>query len=105
MSHLLNLKQSPDCHQAKIYDGVLKTWKGKYFALIDGPFDAVVFGKAYELESKEHEDILRYHETMCYESVRYDITFIEQDTLVPGPGQVFRFCGPRSGLTDDPPGI
>ncbi|KAF4984869.1 hypothetical protein FZEAL_22 [Fusarium zealandicum] len=80
----------PTYYNAKIRGGVLKTW-GTYKALVDDPTgDGVVFGKAFQVDNKEHEESLRVYETESYEAVRCRI-HLEQDRIV--DGLTFRFIG------------
>ena len=55
---------------ARLYRGEVKTWGGKYRALVDGADDAIVEGYAYQVMSMEQEDGLRTYETDNYEVVR-----------------------------------
>jgi hypothetical protein len=66
----LGLTSEPMLWPATIQRRVLKSWAGKYRALVDGPETSVVEGSAYEVQSKEHEDALRSYETSKYEVVR-----------------------------------
>ena len=55
---------------ASISGGQIKTWNGKYNALVDGRSGDHVRGSAYQVTSKEREDDLRLYETDKYEVVR-----------------------------------
>lgn len=97
LSRQLSLQEAPDLRSARIWGGVLKTWAGKYKALVDGPANALMEGTAYCVLTKEHEDALRSYETDNYEVVRCTISL--QDGEV--QGCTFRFVG----TTDEgPPG-
>ncbi|KAF2129170.1 hypothetical protein P153DRAFT_376434 [Dothidotthia symphoricarpi CBS 119687] len=61
---------------ALIRGGKLRTWGGKYHALVNSP-GSQVGGWAYEVLSQEQEDILCMYETAKYEVVRVDITLNE----------------------------
>jgi hypothetical protein len=74
---------------AHIRGGNLKTWAGKYRALIDESETSVVKGSAFEVQSKEQEDALRSYETSKYEVVR-GIVEIGYRQI---PGCTFRFVG------------
>ncbi|KAG9194227.1 hypothetical protein G6011_04262 [Alternaria panax] len=59
---------------AVIHGGKLRTWDGKYNALVDGDSPASrVDGFAYKVVSQKQEDALRMYETAKYEVVRVDI--------------------------------
>ncbi|KAF9741609.1 hypothetical protein PMIN01_01148 [Paraphaeosphaeria minitans] len=64
---------------------------GLYPALVDGEEGDIVRGWAYLVESREHEDRLRFYETNKYEVVRCEI-WIEGSRI---SGLAFRFCGKR----------
>lgn len=66
----------------------MKSWAGKYKALVDGPPSARIQGHAYEVMSEDHEESLRAYETVRYEVVRCDI-HIEGKGVV--RGLTFRF--------------
>jgi hypothetical protein len=68
---------------------MIKTWAGKYQALVDGPLHAGVAGSAYEVASKENEDALRSYETDSYEVVRCTISMNGHSVQ----GCTFRFVG------------
>lgn len=77
--------------QAKVHGGILKTWGGKYNALIDAPkARSIVQGQAFLVQNCEEEDCLRLYETDRYEVVRCDIDMggerVER-------GLTFRFIG------------
>ena len=74
---------------ATISGGIIKTWQGKYNALVDGPSTAPVNGSAYEVTTKEREDALRVYETENYDVVRCSI-MMESGTV---QGLTFRFIG------------
>lgn len=85
----LSLIVEPQFFQATVRGGVLKTWGGKYQALVDGPESERVRGSAYMVTSKEHEHALRLYETDKYEVVRCTIQF-EGSAI---QGCTFRFVG------------
>ena len=89
LSRQLLLQEVPDLRPAKITGGLLKTWAGKYKALVDGPANACVEGFAYCVLTKEHEDALRSYETDNYEVVRCTISFKDGEVQ----GCTFRFVG------------
>ena len=76
---------------ATISGGTVKTWSGKYRALVDGPSSATVDGVAYELQSPEQEQSLRVYETSAYEIVRCVIFMEGAEQGV--EGCTFRFIG------------
>ncbi|CZR66905.1 uncharacterized protein PAC_16806 [Phialocephala subalpina] len=88
MRHL-GLRGEPMLWPASVRGGVLRTWAGKYRALVDGCEEDVVEGKAYEVETREHEDALRSYETSKYEVVRCVIQVGYREI----PGCTFRFVG------------
>ncbi|KAI1373011.1 hypothetical protein F4677DRAFT_462571 [Hypoxylon crocopeplum] len=64
----------PSYHPATLTGGVLKTWAGKYKALVDAFDDrAEVAGQAFLVYNKEQEETLQLYETDKYEVVRCDI--------------------------------
>lgn len=75
---------------ATVTGGTLKTWGGKYKALVDGPTDAKVEGSAYQVMLKGHEDSLRSYETDNYEVVRCSVSI---EGLGRVQGCTFRFVG------------
>jgi len=78
---------------AKVQHGRLRTWSGKYKALVDAPgFE--VDGWAYEVQCQEQEDALRMYETAKYEVVRVAIMLNEKsDHERVTRGCTFRFVG------------
>lgn len=91
LSHQLSLPEdkTPVLEPASTTGGILRTWAGKYQALVDGPPNASVKGSAYEVISKEHEDALRSYETDNYEVVRCTISIEGRQVQ----GCTFRFVG------------
>ena len=83
---------------ATICGGKLRTWAVKYRALVDdlSTKRTLVSGHACLVQSKEHEDALRFYENDKYDAVRCDITFADNEQVV--PGLTFRFCGEESDL-------
>lgn len=83
---------------ALIHGGKLRTWGGKYNALVDSP-ESQVLGWACEVMSQDQEDILGMYETAKYEVVRVDITLDESPrrTRVV-QGCTFRFAGEEHEL-------
>jgi hypothetical protein len=83
---------------ALIHGGKIRTWGRKYNALVDSP-GSPVKGSAYEVTSKDQEDILRMYETAKYEVVRVDITLNEGTCEVcVVKGCTFRFAGEEHEL-------
>lgn len=83
---------------AKIRGGSLIEWGNKYKALVDdcpGLYGGggEVVGKALLVETKEHEDALRFYETKAYEVVRCGIVFGEGSEEV--AACTFRYTGVR----------
>ncbi|OCT52908.1 oxidoreductase domain containing protein [Cladophialophora carrionii] len=80
----------PELITAHVENGQLRTWGGKYKALVDTckPVE-VVHGKAFLVRDREQEDALRFYETDKYEVVRCRI--VTADGVL--PGLTFRFCG------------
>lgn len=89
LSHHLGLANEPVLFLAFLRGGILKTWAGKYRALIDGTESSVVAGHAFEVQSKDQEDALRAYETSKYEVVRCVIEIGRRRI----PGCTFRFVG------------
>ncbi|KUJ19566.1 uncharacterized protein LY89DRAFT_562361, partial [Mollisia scopiformis] len=89
LSRHLGLASEPILWPATVRGGVLKTWAGKYRALVDGAESSVIDGSAYEVQSKAQEDALRAYETSKYEVVRCMIEVGCRRI----PGCTFRFVG------------
>lgn len=85
----LGLCARPILRPATVEGANIRTWGGKYKALVDG--DSPVTGWAYEVTSAGHEDALRYYETSQYEVVRCAI--VMNDTNEHVWGLTFRFAG------------
>lgn len=92
LTRLISLSDAepPIVEPASISGGLIKTWHGKYKALVDGGSNDVVHGSAYEITSKEQEEALLFYETENYEVVRCCIRMASQRS----PGLTFRFVGP-----------
>ncbi|KAL8672107.1 MAG: hypothetical protein Q9168_003413 [Polycauliona sp. 1 TL-2023] len=88
----LEISDLPEMTPASVRGGILRSWDGKYKALVDGPDSARVDGYAYQVESPEHEDLLRFRETENYEVVRCRI---DLDGKIGVLGLTFRFARPR----------
>ena len=69
-------EEIPVLKPAHITHGILRTWRGKYKALVDGAPGDVVDGFAYEITTREREEAMRVYETEIYEVVRCGI-FVE----------------------------
>ena len=79
----------PTLIPASISRGLMKSWAGKYKALVDGASTDYVHGSAYEVTSMEQEDVLLVYETENYEVVRCCITMASETVQ----GLTFRFVG------------
>lgn len=83
-----SLDEVSELKPATVYDGKLRTWAGKYRALVDCPGESVQ-GHVYTIRSAEQEDALRVYEGESYEVVRakmiVDGKYVE--------GRTFRFSG------------
>ena len=79
--------ERPILKRANVVGGTIKTWAGKYKALIDGP--DTVEGWAYQVQTKDYEDALRIYETEHYEVVRCKIGMHDEEKAV--WGCTFRF--------------
>ncbi|CAJ2503830.1 Uu.00g112240.m01.CDS01 [Anthostomella pinea] len=85
------LGTDPSYRPATVRRGVLKTWAGKYKALVDAIDDkARVQGQAFLVRSREQEEDLRRYETDQYEVVRCEIDSEGQGVV---RGLTFRFVG------------
>ena len=92
LARLLSLPDNagpPVLVPASIYGGVLKTWRGKYKALVDGACTDYVHGSAFQVGSREQEDALLVYETENYEVVRCSISM--RGRMI--QGLTFRFVG------------
>lgn len=85
----LGLCVRPRLRPATVGEANIRTWGGKYKALVDG--DSLVTGWTYKVTSAAHEDALRYYETSQYEVVRCAI--LMNDTNKRVWGLTFRFIG------------
>ncbi len=74
--------------EATLLDGQIRTWAGKYAALIDCP-GGKAQGFVYQVESADQEDALRVYEGDDYEVVRANIV-LEGRVI---EGRTFRFSG------------
>ena len=81
--------EPPTLIPASISGGLVKSWAGKYKALVDGASTDYVHGSAYEVTSREQEDVLLTYETENYEVVRCWITMASGTVQ----GLTFRFVG------------
>lgn len=88
-SELLPLKP------AHLLDGRIRTWAGKYKALVDEP-GAVVGGFAYLCTSSDQEDALRVYEGDNYEVVATKLIVDGKEMI----GRTFRFAGFDDELTE-----
>ena len=91
LTRLLSLSEaeSPTLIPASISGGLIKSWAGKYKALVDGASTDYVHGSAYEVTSREQEDALLTYETENYEVARCGITMASETVQ----GLTFRFVG------------
>lgn len=90
LSRVLGLSEDlPVLKPASITQGIVKSWGGKYKALVDGPETARVEGWAYQVKTKDHEEALLFYETEKYEVVRCRIAMDEEKEEV--KGCTFRF--------------
>ena len=83
---------------ALIHGGKVKTWGGKYNALVDDDHESRVNGWAYKVVSLEQEDALRMYETAKYEVVRVEIELNSHDGKRFVKGCTFRFAGEKGEL-------
>jgi hypothetical protein len=88
LANMLELSAEPVLSEATIYGGKIKTWAGKYKALVDADADEAVHGWAYHVTSQEDEYALCWYEQGKYEVVRCDIGI---DGLGVVSGLTFRF--------------
>ena len=87
LSRVLGLSEDPILEPACLAGGIIKTWAGKYKALVDGSETARVKGWAYRVETEECEDALRFYESEKYEVVRCCIAMAGKEVK----GCTFRF--------------
>ncbi|KAI2778737.1 hypothetical protein F4815DRAFT_476461 [Daldinia loculata] len=80
----------PTYRPASVVGGVLKTWGGKYKALVDAPSDKTVQGQAFLVKGREQEECLQLYETDKYEVVRCEM---EIEGMEEVKGLTFRFVG------------
>jgi hypothetical protein len=88
LSRHLDLSYEPKYIDAQVDDGRIRTWAGKYKAMVDAPGEAVE-GSACLVESRDQEDALRFYETDQYEVVRCRIKTLNGAL----DGLKFRFSG------------
>ncbi|KAL8643821.1 MAG: hypothetical protein Q9226_008100 [Calogaya cf. arnoldii] len=84
----LHFYRTPKLVPASIKGGILRSWRQKFKALVDGPATAEVFGQAYRLHDPAHEESLRCREGTVYEVVRCRISFGDGEEV---HGLTFRF--------------
>ncbi|RMD40106.1 hypothetical protein DV735_g5027, partial [Chaetothyriales sp. CBS 134920] len=94
LKHQLALTIEPCLVPAVVEGGCVRTWAGKYKALVDAPRDCCVDGRAFLVESREQEDALRFYETDRYEVVRCRIVASNHVFS----GLTFRFNGSQRDL-------
>ena len=80
---------------ANLLDGRMRTWAGKYKALVDGP-GAIVNGFAYACTSSDQADALRVYEGDNYEVVAAKLIMDGKQII----GRTFRFTGFDNELTE-----
>jgi hypothetical protein len=80
---------------AVLLDGRIRTWAGKYRALIDEP-GTMVNGFVYACTSVDQEDALRVYEGDAYEVVAARLIVDGEEIM----GRTFRFAGFEDELTD-----
>ena len=99
LSHVISLPEAetPDLRPARIPRGSIRTWGGKYKALVDAPDSVFTDGWAYNVNSKVGEEALLFYETEKYEVVRCDIFLKGEERGV--KGCTFRFVGCALDLT------
>src|SRR5690606_3067412 len=94
---LLSLSQKPRLRPASVEGGIMRTWAGRYPALIDADsLCKCIAGFAYLVESREHEEILQYYETKKYEVVRCSIRMYDDIEVI--NGLTFRYVGDPQNL-------
>ncbi|KAI9872560.1 MAG: hypothetical protein M1830_001478 [Pleopsidium flavum] len=91
LTSLLSLSEPPIMRSASITGGIIKTWAGKYKAIVDGPASISTGGCAYLVTSRDHEDALSFYETEKYEVARCSITMQDNGEVV--EGLTYRFVG------------
>lgn len=70
----LPVEQIPELERAQIFGGIIKSWGGKYSALVDEPSSKLAMdGWAFQVVSKRQEEALLKYETSAYEVVRCSI--------------------------------
>ena len=94
LSSRLSLFSMPVFRSTSITGGVVRSWGGKYRALVDSHATIPINGWAFQVVSREYEDALRLYETEAYEVVRCSITMKDKPDEVVND-LVFRFAGPR----------
>lgn len=92
LTSVLSLSEAeyPVLVPALVSGGLIKSWQGKYRALVDGLESDAVHGSAYKVTSEDREMALRIYETKHYEVVRCTIVMASQTVQ----GLTFRFTGP-----------
>ncbi|KAF2093779.1 hypothetical protein NA57DRAFT_47373, partial [Rhizodiscina lignyota] len=87
LARLLGLPIEPTFDRAFVTGDAIKTWAGKYRALVDADRQENVYGRAFLVTLAQQEDTLRYYETDNYEVVRCKI-YAEMEER---QGLTFRF--------------
>ena len=92
LTRLLSLSETehPVLVPVTISRGIVREWRHKYNALVDGASTDYVHGSAYRVTTKEREEALLFYETEKYEVVRCAI-MMESGVV---DGLTFRFVGP-----------
>ncbi|KAI1737151.1 hypothetical protein F4680DRAFT_460673 [Xylaria scruposa] len=73
---------------ASVQGGILKTWRGKYKAMVDS-LGGIVHGSAFLVQDQNQEEILRCYETESYEVVRCELDIKGERVM----RLTFRFVG------------
>ncbi|KAL5120986.1 hypothetical protein ACEQ8H_001174 [Pleosporales sp. CAS-2024a] len=84
----------PRLQAAVLLDGRIRTWGGKYRALVDSP-GGMVNGFAYAITSVDQEDVLRAYEGDNYEVITATMMVDRKEII----GRSFRFAGFEDELT------
>jgi hypothetical protein len=99
---VLDLETDVVLRDAKVYGYELTNW-GQYKALIDGETGSTVTGRAYLVQSVQHEFKLAHYETNAYELASCNIYFTDdsgREEDEPVFGKTFRYAGDAQALKE-----
>ncbi|KAF4989728.1 hypothetical protein FDECE_14610 [Fusarium decemcellulare] len=99
LKEVLGLTEEPELREAKVVGYSLSAW-GQYKALVDGEQGEEVSGRAFQVQSPEHEYKLAYYETSAYELAPCLIQFTDGEEPSQVQGKTFMYAGDAQVLKE-----